>query len=350
MSKDKFLLVKGIAGLGNRMFCAVTSILYARLTGRRLLVDWSDETYSPDGSNVFHRFFLCPWCNPTDEIPATDSVRPSVWRGHLRERAENMRKPYRGHVEFWQHTSIDLARLDYQEDVLVMWAFHEKVDLLRNHFTGAFQEFSQTSTKAILRKLLREDLILQPWIRARVEQFKRDNFRQKTVGVHVRYTDHRVRLWAILQKLHLLLKREPELQIFLATDNIQITILFEENFPGTISTPHAYPAPGFCLHGRQQCPDLVEHGVEALVDLYLLAECEYLIVDTSSSFAHMATLLTKTPDSRVFDVKQGGKYPVRLRHFTWQMMLRLGLFSWGLDLVRKLVRFMPAPIEEGKGK
>jgi hypothetical protein len=47
-----FLLVKGRASLGNRILSALTGILYARLTGRRLLVDWRDEVYSDDGTGL----------------------------------------------------------------------------------------------------------------------------------------------------------------------------------------------------------------------------------------------------------------------------------------------------------
>lgn len=57
--------------------------------------------------------------------------------------------------------------------------------------------------------------------------------------------------------------------------------MFEENYPGVITTPHWYPTPGLPMHGSQECPDRIEHGVETLADLYLLAECDYLIIDTS---------------------------------------------------------------------
>jgi len=85
--RGKLLLVKGIEGLGNRMLCALTGILYARLTGRTLFVDWGDFFYSNDGSNAFPRFFRCSSCAPASEIPQTDSVHPSIWRGRLRESA-----------------------------------------------------------------------------------------------------------------------------------------------------------------------------------------------------------------------------------------------------------------------
>src|SRR5574341_1361148 len=150
MNGNKFLLVKGIAGLGNRILSALIGILYARLTGRRLLVDWSDHYYSNDGSNVFHRFFQCSLCSPTDEIPNTDSVSPRIWRGYLNESAWNMRKRY-GNINdlgTWQKFSIDLTKLDYQEDVLVMWTYDEKaMDLLRGHFKDEFKGLAKASTE-----------------------------------------------------------------------------------------------------------------------------------------------------------------------------------------------------------
>jgi hypothetical protein len=142
MNENKYLLVKGRAGLGNRMLSALTGILYARLSGRRLIIDWSDYTYSDDGSNVFPRFFQCPLYDPTDEIPDTDSVSPGIWRGNLNESAIDLSNRYsndRG-SEVWRKFSIDLKRLDYREDVVVMWAYTQQIDLLRSHFTGAFEE------------------------------------------------------------------------------------------------------------------------------------------------------------------------------------------------------------------
>lgn len=341
MNEDKFLLVKGIGGLGNRIECALTGILCAHLSGRRLLIDWSDHCYSNDGSNVFHRFFQCSACTPTDEIPTTDSVSPGIWRGHLHRSAWEMRALY-GHVydsETWRKFSIDLAKLDYQEDVVVMWTHSEKVDLLRDHFKGTFRELAAAKSGAILSKLLREDLILHPDIRERVDQFRGTCFTKKTVGVHVRYTDFRSRLWTIFKKLNALLRHEPDLLIFLSTDNMQIKNMFEGSYHDVIITPHWYsPTPGLAIHDNRNCPDPIESGIEALVDLYLLAECDYLIIDTNSSFSYVAKLLAKALDSNIFDVGQRRKPSPFMRALTTRLMLKLGLYSWGLSLLSRFVR------------
>jgi hypothetical protein len=182
MSECKYLVVKGIAGLGNRMLSVLTGILYARLTGRRLIIDWSDPVYSNDRSNVFHSFFQSPLIRPDHEIPATDSVIPDIWRGRLDESVEHLRNQYGNDKDFWLLTSIDMTQLDYHEDILVMWTYIDKVELLRRHFKEGLGELSHASRKEILSTLLREDLILNPRIRDRVEQFKRIPFEERQSG------------------------------------------------------------------------------------------------------------------------------------------------------------------------
>lgn len=327
MNGDRLLLVKGAEGLGNRILCFLTAILYAGLTERRLLVDWSDTTYSNDGSNVFHRFFQCPLFSPTDAIPTTDSVSPNIWRGHLHESARDMVKRYPpsilGDPEILRRFSIDISKLDYKEDVLVMVSFFEQVYILRRHFRRSYKALRKASTKAILKGLLRENLKLHPLIQERVDRFKRDWLDQKTVGVHIRYMDKKARLPAIQGKLNALLKREPKMQIFLATDNIEINKMFQGRYRRVISTQKWYPTSGRSMHHNLESPDRLKHGIEALLDMYLLAECDYLILDESSSFSYLASLLTNTSSSNIFNVQRGHFLPPYVRHLIWLLKIRL---------------------------
>jgi len=340
MNEVKYLVVKGIAGLGNRILSALTGIMYARLTARKLIIDWSDPAYSKNGTNVFHDLFLCTLCDPADKMPATDSVSPAVWKGSLHKSATSMKEPYKNNTVFLQNTSIDLTKLNYEEELMVMWAYHGEVDQLRGHFIEAYEEYVSMSKEAILSRLLREDLILHPQIQSRVNKIKHKEFNRNTVGVHIRYTDHRASLLATLDKLNALLRSKPDLQVFVATDNIQIKNMFEENYPGVITTPHWYPKPGSRIHNNRACPDSFVSGIKSLVDLYLLAECDYLIVDSSSTFSYLAMLLTSAPKANVFDVSRGEKLSPKIRHLSWRLMLRLGLFSWGLLSLNKLLKIL----------
>lgn len=235
--------------------------------------------------------------------------------------------------------SVDVASLDYEEDVVVLCSYSDLVEGLRNHFRHALKVYAGESRDAILRRMLDEDLHLHPRIRERVDQFKRERFTQTTVGVHVRYTDLRSNLWTILKTLNALRKRVPELQIFLATDSLPIKALFEEHYPAVVTAPHWYAsAPGAAIHYNEHRPDPMESGVEALVDLYLLAECDYLIIDTESTFAYVAKLLAKAPGSSILDVWRGRLSSERSRKLTHRLMVRLGLYSWGLRSISFLAR------------
>jgi hypothetical protein len=358
---QKYLLVKGSSGLGNRILSLLTGMVYARLAGRRLLVDWRDAHYSTGGVNVFTRYFAFPSFDPTLAIPDTLSVTPPIWRGHLHESAPDLRERHpefaRG-TDLWRVFSIDLERLDYDETVAVMWTYVAQMDPLRRHFRGAFAPFAELDNETILRRLLRQDLRLQPSLKERVERFEYSAFRRPTVGVHVRYTDHRARLGALLSRLNRLLRRAPDLQIFLATDNRQIKRLFEANYPSVISTPHWYPpTAGRPLHTRREPPDPIERGAEALIDLYLLAACDYLIFDPSSSFGEVAALLSEAPPEHVIRLASRGKQPLPpdwmtspgqvarwekgwrlVQGYSYHLWIRTGLFNWGLDCLAGLWR------------
>ena len=335
----KFVLVKGMAGLGNRILSAMGGVLYALIRGRTLVIDWTDPLYSSEGENVFHRFFTSPACSPADEIPQTDSVAPALWRGRLAENARVIvRENHYDPDQVRRELSIDFSRLDYQEEVLVVVQYDARIELFRPHFQGPFQELAQMRNRAILRMLLRDNLILKPEIRERVDDFKRGRFASPTVGVHVRFSDYRVRILAIIKHLNALIKRDPGLQIFLATDNIEIKKLFETNYPRVITTSHWYGRPGRPIHNSSAQPRRTESAIEALMDIYLLAECDHIIGDSSSSFADLAMLLSPAPEANKIDVSiRRTKGNRRLREAMTRILGEVKFSSWAFRLLPKLV-------------
>jgi hypothetical protein len=307
--------------MGNRVFSLLSAILYARLTGRRLLVDWSDPSYSNDRSNSVHRFFDSKEFDPSDEIPETKSVRPAIWRDHLRE---SVRAMVRAHMPTrWDDPlvsrplSIDVSRVDCEEDLLVFWSYFPLIDAMRRHFRGPFAVLHKLDTFTILKQLIRESLQLHPEIRERVRQIKGSWPAGPVLGVHVRYSDKKTRFSVIQQKVAALLSQHPGMRLFLATDNKSIEDLFERTWPGTMTAPKWYPSATKKMHENEECPDKVRNGVEALIDLYLLADCDYLVVDTSSAFSHLATILSDRDRSRIRDVRPWGWLPPRMRDWLW---------------------------------
>jgi hypothetical protein len=339
MERRRTLLVKGASGLGNRILSVLTGILYARLSDRNLIVDWRDPAYSQRGDNAFPRFFRCPTSMPIETLADTTSVRPMIWGSHLHAPVSLMRRTFPG-PDFRDRLAFDLSRIDYDEDVLVMCTFSEGVTFFRSHLDAAFPELRGCSVNEIMAGLLRQDLVLHPDIRARVERVRLAHFTSPTVGIHVRYSDHRGNLSGTRRRLNALLAREPDLRVFLSTDSRLVADLFADAYPSLIPVSRWYPSAGKIAHGGGSGGDRTEHGIEALMDLFLLGACDYLVLDTSSSFARIACLVSRGAPASVFDVTRGPKRRrvilVRLwRLWQWR---RARLFHWRFRLLRLRIR------------
>jgi len=82
---DKHLIVKGGAGLGNRLITLSNAIEYAKKTSRILLVDWSDGQFGVKGKNVFYDYFCLNQINHTESIDSIFTGKtklkcyPPVW-------------------------------------------------------------------------------------------------------------------------------------------------------------------------------------------------------------------------------------------------------------------------------
>ena len=324
MATPKYVLVKGNAGLGNRLYAVLTAALYSRLSGRRLLVDWTDRQYSNDGANVFKRFFMARCAgvgiDDDDDIPDTDSVNPWMWRRHLRTSAHEMlmehapaalHDPLAGAI-----VSFDPSRLDHQEELLVMWSYNPLIKQMRRHFRGSLADWRRLDETAILRRLMHDTLKLHPSIAGRIADIRRDWGNGPLIGIHVRHTDKRTNLRQIKARLAACHRQFPEAGIFLATDSGQVEQDFHRDYPGLLTVPKWYPASGR-LHGREECPDRSLNLTEALIDLYLLAGCEHLVINSSSSLGYFAQVVGDTPPQTVIDVRIGHQLPPWLREATW---------------------------------
>ena len=333
MSKDKFLIIKSIAGMGNRLLALLDGILYSQITGRKLVIHWSDNTYSSNNQNVFSKFFTAPKTIDVAQISNSNSelglnhklsVYPPLWRNNLEKSVgqiiseheheldnsfrHNPRKNYRLLSDYYK---IDLKRIDYCEEILVRWSYFGELNQLRRHFKDKFTSLKSLSDEAIWRKLIKENLLLNEDIQNQINDFRTKKFTEKTIGVHVRYTDRKLSYHKYFYYINKLLKINPNCVIFLATDNRLVEQHFQEIYKNKIvSTSKWLPAQNpedkklRGLHHHSSCPDKYELGVQALVDMYLLASCDYLICNRSSTFVVVARLISNIPEANFIDTSQ----------------------------------------------
>lgn len=307
--KNNFLLVKGKAGLGNRMLCALTGILYSRLAKRGLVMDWGDVTYSDDGSNVFPKLFDCPDYDLSLPVPDTESVSPALWRGRLKQTASQVvtdidpaaHDSQRRYLRF----SADLSNLEHPERVLVLCSFSHRIPTLRRHFHGEFSHLASRTDEQILAEMLRDFLTPRPEIRSHVTKWRDRNFdRGRMIGVHVRFMERRTSIDWFFRDVDKIAETIKDPIIFLATDNKDAENAFRNRYKTVIATEKWFPVTGISMHQNPECPDKLKNAIEALTDMYLLAECDYLVFPGSSTFSYISSLVTDMTPDRIFDVER----------------------------------------------
>jgi Nodulation protein Z (NodZ)/Xyloglucan fucosyltransferase len=319
-ASTRYVVAKGCYGMGNRILSLLEAIVYARLTGRQLIVDWSDPVYSDDGSNVCPRFFALSGASYSTAELADASVAPRVWQGHIHETAYEMKTALTlDPANLTSALSIDVSTLDYEEDVVVIADWDFDYSALLPHL-GQLPGHVQGQGKGpLLRGLLRDNLRLQPAIRDRVDAFKKSQFTRPVIGVHVRQTDDTtpinvrrglaVSLGSYAPILDRLVADNRDALLFLASDSEDVLAAYRAQYPIVVATEKWYPSePKAGLRWAFSCPDRPRMGEDALVDMYLLSECEWYVYSPRSSFGRVAGLLSSADDSRIIDVEHGDSY------------------------------------------
>ncbi len=306
---EKFLVIKAKGGMGNRMLCAVTGIVYGELTGRKTIVDWRDPSYSQDGSNVFARFFSSPDVFPESVLPLHSTVRPSIWRNNLDKSMVDMISEYDPdkHCSIWIHRkySVDVRRIDYDEDILVFWYYTQRMRALRGHLRQGKSRFAGLNDEEVIKTVLLERMPVNSEVSRRIADFKSRYWRHPVIGVHIRHTDLRYDLNQYERHVKRILGHVPEASIFLATDNKGVSEDYKRKFKNVISTQKWFPEnEQSSLHQNPDCSDKVANGIEALVDMYLLADCDYLIYASASTFSRISRLLSNLPPDKAVDINR----------------------------------------------
>jgi Nodulation protein Z (NodZ) len=333
---DRLLLVKGNGGLAARMFAVVSAIVYARLTGRRHVVDWSDDVYSDDGSNVFPLLFSCAVQPAIGPPRPGGSVNPPVWTNRLDRSIDDVFAlyPELSRSEFRRISTVDMSQADHPEDVLVHWVYRTPLAIVSQHAHGPDAHLRRLGWRALVGSVLAEDLRPSPEVQQRIDALVAERIGPGTIGVHVRYSDKRSLLGAVERRLDALTRKQADVNLFVATDNSEIERRLLARYPGAASAPRWYPPPGERMHRSPASPSRFENGVEALVDLYALGRCPVVVLDTDSGFARLAAVIARQAGGRVYDVRPrslrfgdavGERLPLRFRDAARPLLVRAGL-------------------------
>ena len=333
---SRVLLIKGSAGMGNRILGLLTGVLFAHLSDRRLIVDWSDPLYSPDGHNVFPELFATPkGFRRQVDIPLgfRGTVAPPIWENCLHWTVPQMLRLPEGRTRRqWKWLTANPSQLHYQEDVIVFWSRFERIHEMRPHFRCDFEQFAALTDDEILRSLIRSHLALQPNLAAEVDSFRAQHWGGQVIGIHLRASDRRGRISSILRAADRITAEFSDSRVFLATDNADLLHHARKRYGNArvIATDKWFPEPGKPIHGTNGSVTSLQKAREALIDLHLLSSAQWLLADERSTFAYVARLLFNGPCSRVMNFDPGRFLPRHIGHRVgnWRLALRDNFGGW----------------------
>ena len=286
-------------------------------------MDWSDGYYADPGVNAFPTLFRSASLAALEPPLPTGSVTPWMWDHRLHVSADEMHRnlgptgesgcPFVGSLY-----SFDPADLHHSEDVLVTWSLIPVIQQLRRHFVGRWHAWSGLEEEAILATLLHENLEVHPDINARVAEIERGWPDRPRIGVHVRNTDRKTNLRRLHSRLARLVDRWPDALIFLSTDSASVDEDFRRRHPQVLTVPKWFPHDG-PLHIRSAaCPDRLEMARASLVEMRLLAGCDHLVINGSSSFSVITKLWWKGRPGEAIDIGSWAWLPPGVRSRMWR--------------------------------
>lgn len=330
MNKKKYLIVKGCAGLGNRLFTICSAIEYCKKTGRTLFVDWSDGLLGPKGENVFNEYFeikgqdvITDW----SQIPNMDqlSFYSDAWKNDHKA----------GVYDFFEVASHPLfskipKRFIPKGRLRMIQGYWRKKRNTGNTRPGIFGFLSGISDKdnfpfgGDLSTQMKADLLffadfippyseeiylkhisLQKKVSAEINDLaSKWGLDENTIGVNVRSTDKKPinSIEILFDKIAALQLRQPK--IFLATDNKSIQAIFKERFPGLLYYERFLPeVSSGGLHQwslLQNKPELAKQILDdSIHELWLLSKCQYLFYQGNSTFSILAKLMHRHKDKEL---------------------------------------------------
>lgn len=326
----RYLIVKGTCGLGNRLMTLANALEYCEKTGRTISVDWCDGMFSPKGVNAFDEYFEIRNFAWQKEINThrddTTSFYPDVIKNlpddfgldeyfHTSSANKKGSKILERLIHFGSGVAHTLLSEDHFKFYFVIWLRWEllgchagmksrkpggnkfclggDLPLARKEDVIIFGDFCPVYDKEYLIR----HVFLKEEIAEEIRNFsERNSLRKGALGLHVRCTDKCFEqdIDGLFQKAADLMQERHLHKLFLATDQIKIIERAKQSFEDKLLLYDKY-LPELESGGRQgihtwaseQKDEEIQSRMyhDAVVEMYLLAETEYLLYQGNSTFS-----------------------------------------------------------------
>lgn len=311
----RFCLVKGIAGVGNRLMTLTAAVQYAEKTGRQVFVDWNDGFYAPKGTNAFPLFFQSDTVLPVEKAeglsdltwyPSSAGHNTEPW--HLYDYFEVARPTNTVLRKLSSAYHGIMRRVGNGKLVKRYWQTktqpHEKFEFGGNlpNDIGADVVLFCDYTPAFSEDVMTHSFRLSEEMEEAVSSFVAEhNLTQNSMGIHIRATDisAKARLERFLETLPAVMSEQQVQQLYLATDNPDIEERFRSKFGAQCLTyPKFIPkvTAGGIHHWASGCDDaeLVQRmAKESIIDMFVLSRTQHLYYQKGSTFSGISRIFHK---------------------------------------------------------
>lgn len=322
---ERFFILKGCAGLGNRLSSLAWAIDYCKDSRRTLCVDWSDGVFGKPGENVFDNYFqlkgLPCVTDPSFIIARADrrDVFPQVWKGNPVQALWDVYDDQLCVLSRLQRIFLKLITLGRWK-VFNAWFLRgisksrigqwlALIELEKGDCMPVMQSYPRDISQRVVvasdynpsfdRETYVSHVQLQPEMQKKMDEIARQlDIDSDTIGIHLRQTD-----WKWGAAVDVLLNRlsgwiqGKSVKIFLATDSQTALDAVKEAFPQTIVYPKFLPteheSSGGLHHlGYEKKDAALSQKVlfESIVDMYLLSRCGELWHQSGSTFSLFANV------------------------------------------------------------
>jgi hypothetical protein len=338
--KRKYCVIKGIAGLGNRLMTLEKGIWYAKATGRTVYVDWRDGMNGPKGTNAFYKYFNLrnvDYTSDDNEVADYLGRGADIYPGFF-----NLPDFNASMLDMCVYTRPALIKRNKIKIILSLVFRHKFGNLIGldswnkrsdpkstryGDYIKSYFSMNNFPLGGRLSKRLKEDVVifadLQPVCvlnnfrnhislkkeyHDKLQEFALENDLSHAIGIHIRHTDKapRVQFSKVMERAANMTRSKPSSKIFLSTDNIDIEETFRREFGGRVVVyPKYTPAvSGKGIHHWARCcgdEDIKREVFEGgLADMWLLSMTKYLFRQGNSSFSQISNWL-RSDTSRTYD-------------------------------------------------
>ena len=305
---SKYLVLKGVEGLGDRLQCLLQAIGYCHVTGRTLVIDWRDSSWyhGPDNNvkNYFDIDIVNSMCIETfmnDEFDSDMSVYPSIWRDRLNDK--NYEK-YIYNKKYSLPAGNDILykmvkRHDFIEDIIVYsgtgnrkwnWAYTKNVKFVDNIVNLAIDSLTE-QTVDINSKYIGVHMRggTKTWLGGKYSLPKPQqsaNIKYPTLISYIRYLQYELAKLSSYQHMPI---------VVLSDSNVLVDTWCEYNTDlNNVCIPTHNKARGNTGIHKLSSDKMIGYtkhdtNVESIRDFYILSRAHKVVCDGMSMFSNVAS-------------------------------------------------------------